>query len=106
MKDSQSVTQRRIIPLFEPWFLPSYADSVRDQVLSGFVGPGHATQAFAEAVASSIGVHKIVLTVSGTVALSVAAKALGLQPGDEILVPAYGVISTINGFASIGLWPR
>lgn len=47
-----------------------------------------------------------VLAVSGTVALSVAAKALGLEAGSEMLVPAYGLISTINAFASLGLRPR
>ncbi len=36
----------------------------------------------------------------------VAAKALDLNPGDEIIVPAYGVISTINAFASFGYAPR
>lgn len=96
----------RAIPLFEPWLPPEYADAVRDQVLSGFLGPGSACQAFADALARFSDASSCVLTVSGTAALSVAAKALGLQPGDEILVPAYGVISTINAFASIGLRPR
>jgi hypothetical protein len=27
-----------------------------------------------------------------------------LRPGDEIIVPAYGMVSTINAFASFG-WP-
>jgi perosamine synthetase len=75
-------------------------------VLSGFIGPGSASQAFAGALAGFAGAAGSVLTVSGTAALSVAAKALGLQTGDEILVPAYGVIATINAFASIGLRPR
>lgn len=94
------------IPLVEPWFPPSYADAVRDQVLSGFIGPGRATQEFGAALARFVGAEKAVPTVSGTVALSAAAKALGLEPGDEVLVPAYGVISTINGLASVGLKPR
>src|SRR5262249_42778930 len=93
------------IPLVEPWFPESYADAVRDQVLSGFIGPGRATQEFAGALAQLVGAPRALLTVSGTVALSVAAHALGLAPGDEILVPAYGVISTINAFAAIGLRP-
>ena len=94
------------IPLVEPWFPPAYADAVRDQVLSGFIGPGRATQEFAAALALFVGAERAVATVSGTVALTAAAKALRLEPGDEILVPAYGVISTINGFASAGLRPR
>jgi perosamine synthetase len=106
MTRGRPFTQRRSIPLCEPWFPLSCADALRDQVLSGFVGPGRATQAFADALARFAGAANVLLTTSGTVALSIAAKALGLEPGDEILVPAYGVISTINGFASIGLRPR
>jgi len=106
MTRTQSVTNRGSIPLCEPWFPPSCADALRQQVLSGFVGPGRTTQAFGDALARFVGSDKVVLTTSGTVALSVAAKAVGLKPGDEILVPAYGVISTINSFASIGLTPR
>jgi len=101
-----TASRRPPIPLVEPWFPPEYAEAVRDQVLSGFIGPGRACQSFAEALARFAGVTGCVLTVSGTVALSVASKALGLTAGDEVLVPAYGVISTINGFASVGLQPK
>ena len=100
------VSEPAVLPLVEPWFPPEYADAVRDQVLSGFLGPGRATQEFADALSRFVGVAGCVLTVSGTVALTVAAKAVGLKAGDEIIVPAYGVISTINGFASMGLRPR
>ena len=99
-------TNPRVIPLVEPWFPPEYADAVRDQVLSGFIGPGRMCHSFAGELARFASVTGCVLTVSGTAALSVAAKALGLEAGKEILVPAYGVISTINAFASIGLRPR
>jgi len=96
----------KTIPLVEPWFGADAAQAVARQIDTGFVGPGPATQKFAEQLAAYAGMPFCVPTVSGTVALSVAAKALGLQTGDEILVPAYGVISTINAFASIGLSPR
>lgn len=94
------------IPLAEPWFPPEYADLVRDQVLSGFIGPGKTCELFSAAIRERTGAVHCALTTSGTIALSVAAHAIGLQPGDEVLVPAYGVISTINAFASIGLRPR
>jgi perosamine synthetase len=90
----------------EPWFPRAYADAVRDQVLSGWLGPGPATSAFASAICEYTGAAHCLLTTSGTVALMVAATALELKPGDEILVPAYGVVSTINAFASMGLSPR
>ncbi len=93
----------KVIPLIEPWIGPEVAVKVAAQVESGFLGPGQRTTEFAEALAACAGAKRVVLTTSGTVALSVAAIALGLKPGDEIIVPAYGVISTINGFATVGL---
>jgi perosamine synthetase len=100
----QSMT--RFIPFIEPWLDDECAEEVKRQVASGFVGPGKTTEEFSRAIEASLGVSHCVLTTSGTVALTVAAYACGLAPGDEILVPAYGVISTINGFASAGLKPR
>jgi perosamine synthetase len=98
--------QLKNIALCEPWLPAQYGDVLREQFLSGFIGPGRATDSFAGNVAELAGRAKCVLTTSGTIALSVAAKALALRPGDEILVPAYGVISTVNAFASIGLRPK
>lgn len=101
-----SLAQAKAISLCEPWLPSSYGDAIRDQFNTGFIGPGRTTQAFANAIASFSGATACVLTISGTVALTVAARALDLRPGDEILVPAYGVISTINAFASVGLRPK
>lgn len=94
------------IPLAEPWIDADCAQAVGKQVASGFLGPGEATATFASQLATLTGTQHCVPTVSGTVALSVAAKALDLKPGDEIIVPAYGVISVINAFASFGYGPR
>ena len=58
-------TATTTIPLVEPWFPPAYADAVRDQVLSGFIGPGRATEQFAGALARFVGAEKAVTTVSG-----------------------------------------
>ncbi len=94
------------IPLVEPWIGPDCAQAVGKQVASGFLGPGETTGIFAKRLASLTGSRYCIPTISGTIALSLAAKALQLKPGDEIIVPAYGVISTINAFASFGFTPR
>lgn len=94
------------LPLAEPWLDEDCAEAVKAQVLSSFVGPGAACREFSESIQAFIGARHCVLTTSGTIALSVAAKSLGLKTGDEILLPAYGVISTIDAFTSIGLKPR
>jgi perosamine synthetase len=94
------------IPLAEPWIDADCAQAVGTQVASGFLGPGAATATFAQRLATLTGSQHCVPTTSGTIALTVAAKAVDLKPGDEIIIPAYGVISTINGFASFGYAPR
>lgn len=95
-----------VIPLAEPWLPPDCAEAVKRQVETTFVGPGAVAQSFATKLAETCGTRAAVTVASGTVALSIAAKVLGLQHGDEVVVPSYGVISVINGFASIGLQPR
>lgn len=96
----------KTIPLAEPWLSDGLPDAVARQVASGFLGPGKATQRFGELLAHHAGMPYCTPTVSGTMALSIAAQALGLDRGSEILVPDYGVISTINAFASVGYQPR
>lgn len=96
----------RFVPLAEPWLSADCAEAVRRQVESTFVGPGAASATFGTRIAELCGVEAAVPVASGTVALSVAAQVLGLEPGDEVLVPAYGVISVINAFASLGMIPR
>ena len=50
------------------------------------VGPF--VERFEEAVAHYVGAGHAVATASGTAALHVALLAAGVQPGDEVLVPA------------------
>jgi perosamine synthetase len=96
----------KTIPLAEPWIGKELGDAVARQVASGFLGPGPTTRDFGQALADLAGVPYCVPTVSGTMAITVAAQALELPRGAEILVPAYGVISTINALASWGYAPR
>lgn len=94
------------IPLASPWLPPECADAVHRQVSSTFVGPGAASEEFASQLAKICEIPAAVPTASGTVALSVAAQVIGLKPGDEVIIPAYGVISVINACAIMGLRPR
>ena len=43
---------------------------------------------------SYLGTEQFALTVSGTFALSAAMTALGLGPGDEVLIPAHTYMAT------------
>jgi dTDP-4-amino-4,6-dideoxygalactose transaminase len=43
--------------------------------------------------------------VNGTMGLSVALKAVGIEPGDEVIVPAYTFIATASAAVMIGAIP-
>lgn len=43
---------------------------------------------------------------NGTVALELALRMVGVEPGDEVLVPAYTFIATASAVTSVGAVPR
>lgn len=53
----------------------------------------------------NIGVKKALLTTSCTHALEMSAILLGIQPGDEVIVPAFTFVSTVNAFVLRGAKP-
>jgi dTDP-4-amino-4,6-dideoxygalactose transaminase len=51
------------------------------------------------------GAHKALLTTSCTHALEMAALLLDIQPGDEVICPAFTFVSSINAFVLRGAVP-
>lgn len=54
----------------------------------------------------TLGVRKALLTTSCTHALEMAALLLDIQPGDEVIVPSFTFVSTVNAFVLRGARPR
>jgi dTDP-4-amino-4,6-dideoxygalactose transaminase len=52
-----------------------------------------------------LGVPKVLLTTSCTHALEMAALLLEIQPGDEVIVPSFTFVSTVNAFVLRGARP-
>ena len=52
-----------------------------------------------------LGVPKVLLTTSCTHALEMAAILLDIQPGDEVIVPSFTFVTTINAFVLRGARP-
>ncbi|BCR89876.1 uncharacterized protein ACHE_51074A [Aspergillus chevalieri] len=61
-------------------------------------GGGHFSQRCQSWLEERLGCPRAFLTPSGTAALELAALALEIQPGDEVIVPSYTYISTANAF--------
>lgn len=60
---------------------------------------------FSENLAEYLQVAKAVTCANGTDALQIALMALGLKPGDEVIVPAFTYVATAEVIALLGLVP-
>ena len=57
------------------------------------------------ALEQELGVPKVLLTTSCTDALEMAAVLLNVSPGDEVIVPSFTFVSTVNAFVLRGATP-
>jgi perosamine synthetase len=73
---------------------------------TGMLTMGPKVAELEELLARACGVRHALAVTSGTAALHLAVLALGLEPGDEVLVPAYTFPATANVVALCGLRPR
>jgi perosamine synthetase len=80
-------------------------DVLAEVIESGMLTMGPRVPEFEAALARACETHHAVAVSSGTAALHLAVLALGLDPGDEILVPAYTFPATANVVALAGLHP-
>ncbi len=78
------------------------AQSIQSTRISG---DGMFTKKSHELLEATLGVPKVLLTTSCTHALEMAALLLNIQPGDEVIVPSFTFVSTINAFVLRGARP-
>ena len=71
-----------------PRVTPRHEEIVLDVLRGGSWFWGSANNEFAEKFAAFVGARYAVPAANGTVTLELALKALGLGPGDEVIVPA------------------
>ena len=60
---------------------------------------------FEEALAAYLSAEEVVTCANGTDALQLSMMALGLRPGDEVIVPAFTYVATAEVIALLGLVP-
>ena len=80
-------------------------DEVAGVLESGMLTMGPKVPEFEAELARTCEVEHALAVSSGTAALHLAVLALGLQPGDEVIVPAYTFPATANVVALAGLRP-
>jgi dTDP-4-amino-4,6-dideoxygalactose transaminase len=80
-------------------------EEVREVLESGMLTMGPKVEELEAGVARACEVEHALAVSSGTAALHLAVLAFGLEPGDEVLVPAYTFPATANVVALAGLRP-
>ncbi|MDH3529624.1 MAG: DegT/DnrJ/EryC1/StrS family aminotransferase [Acidobacteriota bacterium] len=79
--------------------------AVLDVVSSTAFINGPSVKQFQANLEHYLGVKHVIPCANGTDALQVSLMALGLEPGDEVLVPAFTYVATMEVIALLGLNP-
>ncbi|NDJ60394.1 MAG: dTDP-4-amino-4,6-dideoxygalactose transaminase [Chloroflexi bacterium] len=110
--DNSSHTQTRTaapaidIPFNQPGMIGTELAYIAHAVQSGHIsGDGLYTRKCHALLEEALGVAKVLLTPSCTHALEMSAILLDLQPGDEVIIPSFTFVSTVNAFVLRGAKP-
>jgi dTDP-4-amino-4,6-dideoxygalactose transaminase len=95
-----------LVPFNRPYFSGKEIESIRQAIDSGHLsGDGGFTRKCHQLLETELGVAKTLLTTSCTHALEMAALLLDIGSGDEVIVPSFTFVSTINAFVLRGARP-
>ena len=89
-----------------PWWQPRIGSEEGTRVLavldSEFINDGDVTSEFERRLAALAGCRHAVAVTSGTAALYLSLKAVGIGPGDEVVVPDLTFIASANAVTMAG----
>lgn len=93
------------IPMSAPDITEEDVQAVAEVVRSGRLALGPKTEEFERLVAEYVGVEHAIAVSSGTAALHLIVRALGIGPGDEVLVPSFTFVASANVILYEGATP-
>jgi len=95
----------RLIRVSAPYIDDHDIEAVVRVLKSGWLAHGPVVEEFERMFAQYIGVGKAIAVSNGTVALELSLRALGVRPGDEVIVPSFTFIATANAALFLGARP-
>ncbi len=97
---------RPIIPVCEPTLTGNELKYITQAVETNWISSaGSFIRDFERKFAELCGVRYGVACANGTVALHLALATLGLEPGDEVIIPTFTMIATANAVSYCGARP-
>jgi dTDP-4-amino-4,6-dideoxygalactose transaminase len=94
------------IPFNRPCFVGNEQEYIAQAIANGQIsGDGLFTRKCHSLIEHELHVDRVLLTTSCTHALEMAALLIDIQPGDEVIVPSFTFVSTVNAFVLRGARP-
>ena len=90
------------IPLIKPYITQEIKDSVMAVLDSGYLTEGSVTHEFEDVFAKYVNAKHAIAVTSCTTGLEIALRAIGIGPGDEVIVPDYTYPATATVVAITG----
>ncbi len=95
------------IPFNRPYVARRTEEYLREVLAAGkLAGDGRFGERCRGLLEAQLGSLRVMLTTSCTHALEMASLLLELGPGDEVIVPSFTFVSTVNSFVLRGAKPR
>jgi dTDP-4-amino-4,6-dideoxygalactose transaminase len=94
------------VPLADLDYGPAESQAVLDVLNSRWLTMGAVTQKFENQFAAYLGIKHVLAVSNATVALHLACLALGIGPGDEVIVPSLSFVATSNAVLYTGAQAR
>jgi perosamine synthetase len=99
-------TFRSIIPVCEPTLTGNELKYVTQAIETNWISSaGSFIRDFEARFAAACGTKYGIACANGTVAMHLALATLGLEPGDEVIVPTFTMIATVNAVTYCGATP-
>ena len=91
------------LPVYQPDLSGNETRYVQEAVASTWISSrGEFLDRFEEAFGKVVGTPHVTAVSNGTVALHLALHCLDLQPGDEVIVPSFTYIASVNTIVQAG----
>src|SRR5215471_8221298 len=91
---TERLPRTSFLPFALPHITQAEIDEVVDTLCSGWLTTGPKTKRFEREFGERVGAPHAIAVNSGTAAMHLALDAIGLQPGDEVIVPVYTFTAT------------
>jgi perosamine synthetase len=94
-----------LIPHSKPWIIDTDRAAVAEVLSTSMLAQGQQVACFEAMVAARVGAHGAVATGSGSSAIVLALLGLGLDEGDEVILPTYICRSVYEAVLASGATP-